>query len=107
MLMTIDRHIYFTVEEYNRINEYADKHNLSFSKAVCNLSINALNGDDISEKIAKVEKNTESIIKKQKVIQLLEEQIYSDMDFNNITDPKKSKPLAEFNKKIRNHYIGD
>ena len=29
------------------------------------------------------------------------------MDFDNITDPKQSKPLNEFNKKIRNNYIND
>ena len=31
----------------------------------------------------------------------------SDMNFDNLTDPKKSKPLIEFNKKLRNTNIND
>ena len=29
------------------------------------------------------------------------------MDFDNLTDPKNSKALNEFHKKIRNNYIDD
>ena len=105
--MTIDKHIYFTNEEYLKIKSYADKNNMSFSRAVCELCINALNGTDALDRLSTIERNIEYIIKKQKIILSLEEQIYSDMDFDNITDPKQSKPLNEFNKKIRNNYIND
>ena len=105
--MTIDKHIYFSNEEYARIKDYASNNNISFSKAVCNLCMSALNGNDILDRINKLDKSIEYVIKKQKVIHLLEEQIYSDMDFENVSDPKKSKPLNEFNKRIRNNYIND
>lgn len=105
--MTIDKHIYFFNEEYVRIKDYACKNNLSFSKAVCSLCISALNGTEILDRINKLEKSIEYIIKKQQVLHLLEEQIYSDMDFENVSDPKKSKPLNEFNKRIRNNFIND
>lgn len=105
--MTIDKHIYFTNEEYARIKDYASKNKISFSKAVCTLSINALNGTDILERIINLEKFNEYIITKLKVIHLLEEQIYSDMNFVNLTNPKKSKALNEFNKRIRNNIIND
>ena len=105
--MTIDKHIYFTNEEYARIKDYADRNKLSFSKTVCNLSISALNDNEILDRFNKLEKSIEYIIKKQHVIHLLEEQIYSDMDFENVSDPQKSKPLNEFNKRIRNNYIND
>ncbi len=105
--MTIDKHIYFSNEEYARIKDYANNNGLSFSKAVCQLCITALNGTDILDRINKLEKSTDYIIKKQQVIHLLEEQIYSDMDFENVSDPKKSKSLNEFNKRIRNHFIND
>ena len=59
------------------------------------------------DRINKLDKSIEYIIKKQQVIHLLEEQIYSDMDFENVSDPKKSKPLNEFNKRIRNNFIND
>ena len=105
--MKIDRHIYFTNEEYVRILDYKEKNKLSFSEAVCFLSISALNGNDILDRISKLESNLNYVIKKLKYISSLEEQIYSDMNFDNLTDPKKSKPLIEFNKKLRNTNIND
>lgn len=103
----IDKHIYFTNEEYARISDYQEKNKLSFSEAVCSLSISALNGDDILERISKLESSLNYIIKKLVYVISLSEQIYSDMDFDNLTDPKNSKALNEFHKKMRNHYIDD
>ena len=105
--MKIDRHVYFTNEEYARILDYKEKNKLSFSEAVCFLSVSALNGNDILDRISKLESNLNYIIKKLKYISSLEEQIYSDMNFDNLTNPKKSKPLIEFNKKLRNTNIND
>ena len=103
----IDKHIYFTNEEYARISDYQEKNKLSFSEAVCSLSISALNGDDILERISKLESSLNYIIKKLVYAISLSEQIYSDMDFDNLTDPKNSKALNEFHKKMRNNYIDD
>ena len=103
----IDKHIYFTPEEYARISEYQEKNKLSYSSAVCSLSISALNSDDVLDRLSKLESSLNYIIKKLKYISLLNEQIYSDMDFDNLTDPKNSKALNEFHKKIRNNYIDD
>lgn len=105
--MTIDKHIYFTNEEYACVKHYADKNSLSFSKAVCSLCVSALKGTEILDRIDKLEKNIEYISKKQQVLYLLEEQIYSDMDFENVSDTKKSKPLNEFKKRIRKNFIND
>ena len=105
--MTIDKHIYFSLEEYNTIKNYALNNKLSCSKAVCNLSKAALNKTNIVDRIDKLEKNIEYLIKKQQIILLLEEQIYSDMDFDNTTNPKNSKCLKEFNKKIRDKMMND
>lgn len=105
--MTIDKHIYFTKEEYDHINNYADENKLSFSRATCNLAISGLNGNDIIDRINKLESSINYIIKKLKYISSLDEQIYSDMDFDNLTDPKNSKALNEFHKKMRNNYIDD
>lgn len=103
----IDKHIYFTPEEYARISEYQERNKLSYSSAVCSLSISALNSDDVLDRLSKLESSLNYIIKKLKYISLLDEQIYSDMDFDNLTDPKNSKALNEFHKKIRNNYIDD
>ena len=101
----IDKHIYFTPEEYARISEYQERNKMSYSSAVCSLSISALNSDDVLDRLSKLESSLNYIIKKLKYISLLDEQIYSDMDFDNLTDPKNSKALNEFHKKIRNNYI--
>ena len=103
----IDKHIYFTPEEYARISEYQERNKMSYSSAVCSLSISALNSDDVLDRLSKLESSLNYIIKKLKYISLLDEQIYSDMDFDNLTDPKNSKALTEFHKKIRNNYIDD
>ena len=103
----IDKHIYFTNEEYARISDYQKKNKLSFSEAVCSLSISALNGDDILDRINKLESSLNYIIKKLIYSISLNEQIYSDMDFDNLTNPKNSKALNEFYKKMRNNYIDD
>ena len=103
----IDKHIYFTTEEYARISEYQERNKMSYSSAVCSLSISALNSDDVLDRLSKLESSLNYIIKKLKYISLLDEQIYSDMDFDNLTDPKNSKALNEFHKKIRNNYIDD
>ena len=50
----IDKHIYFTPEEYARISEYQEKNKLSYSSAVCSLSISALNSDDVLERLSKL-----------------------------------------------------
>lgn len=103
----IDKHIYFTNEEYARIVDYKNKNKLSFSEAVCYLSVSALNDDDVIERINELELSLSYVIKKLKYISSLTEQIYSDMDFDNLTDPKKSNSLNEFHKRIRNNYIDD
>ena len=103
----IDKHIYFTPEEFARISEYQERNKMSYSSAVCSLSISALNSDDVLDRLSKLESSLNYIIKKLKYISLLNEQIYSDMDFDNLTDPKNSKALNEFHKKIRNSYIDD
>ena len=60
----IDKHIYFTNEEYIRIYNYKKNNNLSLSKAVCYLCISALNNDDIIERISKLESSLNYVIKK-------------------------------------------
>ena len=105
--MKIDKHIYFTNEEYARILDYKEKNKLSFSEADCFLSISALNHNDILDRINFLESRLDYLIKKINIIYSLEKQIYSDMNFDNLTDPRKSKALIELNKKIRNTNIND
>lgn len=98
--MTTDKHIYFSNEESARIKDYANNNNLSFSKAVCNLTNIALNNIKTEEKLYSIQRSISSLIHKQNLIFLLLKQLYSDLDFENITDPKKSKAVNEFMKRV-------
>jgi len=99
--MTIDKHIYFTSEEYSRIKEYCKKNKLSFSKGVCTLTDLSLNGIDILTRLDTLEKEVNNITRVLNIILELEKQLYSDIAFENISDPSKSKPLNMFFQKMR------
>ena len=94
--MKIDKHIYFTNEEYARILDYKEKNKLSFSEAVCFLSISALNSNDILDRINFLESRLDYLIKKINIIYSLEEQIYSDMNFDYLSK------ITTIGKKIEN-----
>ncbi len=53
----------FTNEEYARILDYKEKNKLSFSEAVCFLSISALNSNDILDRINFLESRLNYLIK--------------------------------------------
>ena len=53
----------FTNEEYARILDYKEKNKLSFSEAVCFLSISALNSNDILVRINFLESRLNYLIK--------------------------------------------
>ena len=101
--MKIDKHIYFTNEEYARILDYKEKNKLSFSEAVCFLSISALNSKDILDRINFLESRLNYLIKKINIIYSLEEQIYSDMNFDNLnTNYTHAIACIEQSKRIKN-----
>ena len=105
--MKIDKHIYFTNEEYARILDYKEKNKLSFSEAVCFLSISALNSNDILDRINFLESRLDYLIKKINIIYSLEEQIYSDMNFDNLFDETLQKYCLSYDlKKVKSTDFG-
>ena len=105
--MKIDKHIYFTKGEVNRIDEYCEARNLKFSPAVCGLIDFSLNNIDLIERLEKFQKDLSYLISNNRYIFLLLQQLYSDLEFENITDPKKSKSVNEFMKKIKGSNFND
>lgn len=108
--MAIDKHIYFSTEEVLKIEDYCKKNKknkLSFSKAVCKLADISLDGIDTKEKINKLESKIDNLLRILNIILALEKQIYSDMEFENITDPNKSKQLDIFFKKVKKEKYND
>lgn len=105
--MSVDKHIYFSYEENARILDYCSKNKLSFSKAVCRLVDIALDNIEILDRLDNMQSDIISSIKEQKIIFALLKQLYSDLDFENITDPKKSKSVNEFMKKLKGDKFND
>lgn len=105
--MTIDKHIYFPVEEYNKILEYSKNSKMSYSSAVCKLCEIALNNIEVLDRLDKIQKDVSYSIRKENMTFSLVKQLYSDLDFENITDPNKSKSVNEFMKKFKGDKFND
>ncbi len=105
--MVIDKHIYFTKEEYKSVYTYAKENKLSYSRATCNLVMIALNNISLLEKLDSLSKDLKYVGGKVRTSHLLLEQIYSNFDFENIINPKDSKQLKQFNSKLKGNNIND
>lgn len=105
--MKIDKHIYFPIDEHNRILEYCSNNKLSYSNAVCRLCDIALVNIEVIERLDRLQKDVSYSINKEKTIFSLLKQLYSDLDFENITDPNKSKSVNEFMKKLKGDKFND
>lgn len=104
-----DKHIYFTQEQVNRINEVINNKKGEFSPTVCKLVDMALENLEVIKRLEKMQKDLDIIVKKVNVNLSLEKQLYSDLkfDIDNITDPNKSESLNMFFKKQKGTYIDD
>lgn len=106
-MMKIDKHIYFSIDEHNKILEYCKDNKLSYSNAVCRLCDIALINIEVIDRLDKLQKDISYSIIKEKTIFSLLKQLYSDLDFENITDPNKSKSVNEFMKKLKGDKFND
>ena len=96
-----DKHIYFSLEETLKIKEYARNKKLTFTGATRELIKIALENEEVLNQLNILEKHIVDILKKQRINLLLLEQLYSDLDFENIVDPKDCVSLSKFNAKLR------
>lgn len=102
-----DKHIYFSLEETLKIKEYARNKKLTFTGATRELIKIALENEEVLNQLNILEKHIVDILKKQRINLLLLEQLYSDLDFENITDTKSSKALQKFKNKLQRKNIND
>lgn len=104
----IDKHIYFNSKELiQKIENYRNINQITFSDAVCNLLDVALDNLEVLKKITSLEKNIDYLIKKQNITNALLKQFYSDFDVENITDPNKSEALKIFFSKLNGRGFDD
>ena len=97
----IDKHVYFTSDQIKKVEEYASKGGIGFSTAVTNIIDRVYEFDILNEKLNKLQNDISFLIKKTIIEYKLLEQLYSDLDFTNITDVNKSDALKQFNRLLR------
>lgn len=95
------KEILISKEDINIILNYSKVHSVSFSEGIRNLAFKGLEETTTDETIEKLFDKIEKInFKIDRNFQLLI-QIYSDLNLTNITNPKSSKPVKEFIRKMR------
>ena len=98
-----DKHIMFDQKEFKLVEEYAKNNNYTFTKAV-----HELIKIGISEKDQSVLKIQTRFIRRDiKYLIKLVEQIYSDLEVENPTNPKLSKALNYFKDNYRIDKMND
>ena len=103
----LDKHISITKELNDRIILSCKEHGRKYSSEVSYLISKALDNTEEKNKFNEIESELKVIIKKEHYIFELLRQIYSDMDFNNLSDPKKSFALNEFMKRMKGDRFDD
>lgn len=91
-----DKHITISEELEKNIDDICKKENKKFSQKVTELVSIGLQKEQDSTDLEELNSKIESLNKKTYIILELLKQIYSDMDFNNLSDPKKSYALNKF-----------
>lgn len=103
----LDKHISITKELNDRILLSCKEHGRKYSTEVSYLISKAIDSNEEKNKFNEIESELKSIVKKEHYIFELLRQIYSDMDFNNLSDPKKSFALNEFMKRMKGDRFDD
>lgn len=102
-----DKHITMSKDLEKSINKICKEENKKFSKKVNELLMLALKEENDSTELQKIYSKVETLNQKVYIILELLKQIYSDMDFNNLSDPNKSFALNEFLKKVKGDKLDD
>ncbi len=103
----LKKHISISLEVECMITEYANKCNITFSEAVSQLVVLGSNNIEVSKAIQKNNAILDKLYSKSYYSTQLLEQLYSDMDFYEITNPNESKGLNKFKKKFSKYSYDD
>lgn len=103
----IRKHIYITTEINNKIDLYATKYQLTYSKAVMDIIEEGLNKTAIEEEIENIKRSLRYLNSKASYIQKLLEQFYSDLGLELSTDPKKNEYIKKFGTRFNKDYFSD
>ena len=103
----IDKHIRLSIEDSLRIKVYASKRGLTFNNAVKELLSLGLDQYEGKEVELAINNDIQKIIKDQHYTKLLLEQLYSDFQLENLTDPSSCFLLKKFRERIKKDKFND
>ncbi len=106
-MKVIDKHIRLNSAIAIKIEDYAKEKTITFNKAIIELLESSFDKNVSLEYLEKLEDKISKVYYKQKDILSFLEQMYSDFEFDNITDPRLSSTLNELKKRQRRNIIND
>ena len=98
--MKLDKHIYIDEDQNNQVLEYAKMFGIGYSEMMCKMVDDYARNRLQSEKLTKIENELSLLHKLVNLNYNLLEQLYSDLNLSNITNPNNSYALKEFKKKM-------
>lgn len=97
----IDKHVYLTSDQIKRVEEYGAKKGMGFSTTVADIIDRVYQYDILNEKLIKMQNDLSFLTRKVIIGYKLLEQLYSDLDFDAISDINKSDALKQFNRLMK------
>ena len=100
-------HVSIAYDIDDQIQEYSKLKKISYSEAVSQLVSLGLNNMNLVKTIDRTNSLLDRIYSKSCYIVALLEQIYSDFEWDKITNPKESKALNKFKSKLSKYKLDD
>lgn len=98
--MKLDKHIYLDEDINNSVLEYAQFYGIGYSDMITKMVEEYIKNRMQSEKLTAIQNELNSLHKLCNLTYNLIEQLYSDLNLTNITNPDKSFAVKEFKKRM-------
>ena len=96
--------IYLTDEVEKIISNYRKLNNTRLSETICELIMYSSSSYLENENITSLKKGMDKVSSKTAYLGLLMEQLYSDFNIDNPTNPKESVGLKKFHERIKRNF---
>ena len=106
-MVKIKKHISIPSDIDIMILDYARKCNISFSEAVVQLASSGINNLEMAKAFEKNNALLDKLYSKSYYSTALLEQIYSDFEWDKVTNPNESKALNKFKSKFSKYKYDD
>ena len=103
----VDKHIRISLEDSLRVKVYASKRGMTFNNAVKELITLGLDKYEGKEFELDVKNDITKLVKDQHYTKLLLEQMYSDFQLENLTEPSNCFLLNKFKERLKKSKIND